>query len=403
MSAIAEKVGESTVAEVTVLTPAADKGVSKAKAKAQALRKKRSQRLLRRFAVFVLLPTALAATYFGAIASNQYESSASFSVQSSDARPMIGMEGLLAGLASGGGRNDVLAVRDYVLSRDMLQRLDKEHGFIKHYKDKRADWFSRLHEGASFEEAYEYYAHKVYADYDTTSGSITIKVRAFDAKSAQLFARSLLAYSEEMVNKLSDRERKDRTGYAESDLKRAEQRLSEARKRLVALQQEHSEFSPLQTANSTMEVRTRLEGELARARAELMQRKAFMQDNAPQVLAAEEVVKSISAQIANENRRLVDPRKPEGLGTTMADFEAAMVEKEFSQKAYQSAMANLEVARADADRQHRYIALVANPSLPDQSTYPHRTRSIITAFFLSFLLLGVGSLISAAVREHARL
>jgi capsular polysaccharide transport system permease protein len=134
-----------------------------------------------------------------------------------------------------------------------------------------------------------------------------------------------------------------------------------------------------------------------------MQRKAFMQDNAPQVLAAEEVVKSISAQIANENRRLVDPRKPEGLGTTMADFEAAMVEKEFSQKAYQSAMANLEVARADADRQHRYIALVANPSLPDQSTYPHRTRSIITAFFLSFLLLGVGSLISAAVREHARL
>lgn len=406
MSATAEKVAESPVAlsEVTVLNPAADKGISKAKAQAQALRKKRSGRLLRSFGLFVVLPTTLAGVYYGGIASHQYESIASFSVQSSDARPMIGVEGLLAGLGTGGGRNDVLAVRDYVLSRDMLSRLDKEHGFIKHYKDKQKDWFSRLREGAGFEEAYEYYGHKVYADYDTTSGSITVKVRAFDAASAQAFARDILAYSEEMVNKLSERERKDRTGYAESDLKRAEQRLAEARKRLVALQQEHSEFSPLLTANSTMEVRTRLEGELAKARAELMQRKAVMQENAPQVLAAEEVVKSISAQISNENRRLVDPRKPDGsLGSTLADFEAGMVEKEFSQKAYQSAMTNLEVARADADRQHRYIAQVATPSLPDQSTYPHRARSIITAFCLSFLLLGCGSLISAAVREHARL
>lgn len=402
MSATAEKVAESTVAEVTVLTPP-DKGVSKAKAKAQALRRKRSQRLLRRFSVFVLLPTAIAAAYYGPIASNQYESVASFSVQSSDSRPMIGMEGLLAGLTSGGGRNDVMAVRDYLLSRDMLQRLEKEHGFIEHYKDRGKDWLSRLRADASFEQAYEYYTQKVHAEYDTSSGSITLKVRAFDAKNAQLFARNLLTYSEEMVNKLADRERRDRTGYAESDLKRAEQRLSEARKKLVALQHEHSDFSPMQTANSTMEIRTRLEGELARARAELMQRKAFMQSDAPQVLAAEEVVKSISAQIANESRRLVDPRKPEGLGATLADFEAAMVEKEFSQKAYQSAMANLEVARADADRQHRYIALIATPSLPDQSTYPHRWRSIITAFVLSFLLLGVGSLVSAAVREHAKL
>ncbi|HXK18879.1 MAG TPA: hypothetical protein VNG33_13805, partial [Polyangiaceae bacterium] len=81
----------------------------------------------------------------------------------------------------------------------------------------------------------------------------------------------------------------------------------------------------------------------------------------------------------------------------------AMVEKEFSQKAYQSAMTNLELARADASRQHRYLALIATPSLPDRSAYPHRSRSIVTAFFLSFLLLGVGSLFGAAVREHARL
>lgn len=398
MSAPAEKV---PLSEVTVLTPP-ESPMLRAKAQALAMRKKRSRRLLLRLAIFVILPTALSALYFGVLASNQYESITSFSVQSSDSRPMLGVEGLLAGLGSG-GRNDVLTVRDFVLSRDMLRRLDKEHAFIKHYKDPRQDWFSRLSPNAGFEAAYEYYSHKVYAEHDSASGSITIKVRAFDAASAQIFATSIVAYAEEMVNKLSERERRDRTAYAESDIKRAEARLSDARKRLVALQKEHSDFSPLQTATSTMEIRTKIEAELARARAELMQRKSYMQDDAPQVLAAEAVVNSLSAQVSNENRRLVDPRKEETLGSTLADFEAAMVEKEFSQKAYQSAMVNLEAARADADRQHRYLAVVAAPSSPDSSTYPHRGRSILTAFILSFLLMGVGSLVSAAIREHARL
>src|SRR5690349_3848943 len=203
MSATAEKVGEPSVArsEVTVLTPA-DKVISKAKAQAKSLRRKRSQRLIRRLIAFVVIPTLLGAIYFGAVASHQYESIATFSVQSSDSRPAVGLD-LLAGLGSGGGRNDILAVRDYVLSRDMLARLDKEHGFIKHYKDASKDWFSRLNASASFEEAYGYFGHKVYADYDATSGNITIKVRAFDAATAQAYARSILAYSEEMVNKMS--------------------------------------------------------------------------------------------------------------------------------------------------------------------------------------------------------
>ncbi len=389
--------------EVTPLTPAEKPILSSAKLHAQALRKKRSRRLARSLGIFVVLPTALSAVYFGALATPQYESYSLFTVQSSEARPMLGMEGLLAGMATGGGaRNDALTVRDYVLSRDMLARLDKDHGFIKHYKNRSEDWFSRLRSEASFEESYGYFEHKVYADYDQTSGSVQLRVRAFNAEQAQLFARSILAYSEEMVNKLSERERHDRTAYAEADVKRAEERLGRARQVVTSLQQKHADFSPLESAHSAMEIRTKIEGELAKARAELMQRKAFMQADAPQVLAAEQVVASLSAQVANESRRLVDP-KSNGLNASLPDFEAAMVEKEFSQKAYQSAMTNLELARADADRQHRYLAIIAAPSRPDESTYPHRLRGVLTAFVLSFMLLGVGSLMRAAVREHARL
>jgi capsular polysaccharide transport system permease protein len=391
------------LSEVTQLATAEKPQVSSTKAHAQAVRRARSRRLAKRLALYVLLPTALATAYYGGWASPQYESYAIFSVQSSEMRPTLGVDGLLAGLASSSGSHDALAVRDYLLSRDILARLDKEQGYIAHYRNPAHDFFSRLNQRSTFEEAYEYFGHKVYADYDPISGSITVRVRAFSAEKSAAISAAILAYSEEMVNKLSERERRDRTGFAEGEVKKAEARLTTARKQIVALQQLHADFNPLQTATAAMTIRTQLEGELAKARAELMQLKSYMQGDAPQVRAANEKVKSLSAQVSGESRRLVDPTKSGGLNTSFADFEAAMVEKEFAQKAYESSMATLELARADADRQHRYVAIIAAPSKPDDSTYPHRVRSILTAFVVSFLLWGVASMMGAAVREHARL
>lgn len=388
--------------EVTPLTQ--ERAHGSTKAHARSVRRARGKRLVQRVAAFVGLPTLLAIGYYGFWASAQFESYAAFTVQSSELRPSLGMDGLLATLApGGGGGHDALAVRDYVMSRDMLARLDKERGFIAHFKDRHQDPLSRLHADASFEDAYEYFGHKVAVDYDQVSGTIVIRVRAFSAKQALALSQGILTYSEEMVNKLSERERRDRTAYAESQVKRAEQRLAAARQEIVTLQQKHGDINPLQTATATMAVRTQLEAELAKARAEMMQLKSFMKEDSPQVQAANEKVKSLSAQVSGESRRLVDPGRAGGLTSSFADFEGAMVEKEFAQKSYESAMATLEMARADADRQHRYVAVIASPSEPDEATYPHRLRSILGAFILSFLVWGIGTMMLATVREHARL
>lgn len=400
------KPGDSraSLGEVTPLQVPERPQVSAAKANAKALRRKRRRRLAVRLGLYVLLPSALATTYYAGVASPQFESHATFTVQSSDQRPGLGMGGLLAGLAEGvGGGHDALVVRDYVLSRDMLARLNKERGFIAHYKSRSADFISRLSADASFEQAYEYFGHKVTCDYDQVSGAVTVHVRAFSAEQAAGVSAAILSYSEEMVNKLSDRERRDRTGYAEAGVKRAEERLTAARKVIFELQQEHAEFNPLATATSLMTIRTGLEAELAKARAEVMQLRSYMQEDAPQLRAANERVKAISAQVAGESRRLVNPAKPGGLNSSFSVFEAAMVEKEFAQKAYESSMAALEVARADANRQHRYVAIIASPSKPDEATYPRRIRSVLTSFLVCFLLWGTISMMTAAVREHARL
>jgi capsular polysaccharide transport system permease protein len=206
-----------------------------------------------------------------------------------------------------------------------------------------------------------------------------------------------------MVNQLSDRERRDRTQYAEDEVKKTEQRLSKARQDLLALQKKHGEFNPLASATAAMSIRTQLEGELAKARAELMGLKSYMNPDAPQVLEAQQRVNGLAAQVAQESKRLVDPKREGGISGSLADFEEANVEKEFAEKAYGSALAALELARSDAARQHRYLATIASPSKPDEATHPKRIRGVITVFVVSFLLMGIGTLMSAAVREHARL
>jgi capsular polysaccharide transport system permease protein len=80
-----------------------------------------------------------------------------------------------------------------------------------------------------------------------------------------------------------------------------------------------------------------------------------------------------------------------------------MLEKEFAQSAYQSALTSLELARADASRQHRYLARIAEPSIPDEATFPRRGLGILTVFVLSVVFMSIASLVTAAVREHARI
>lgn len=369
----------------------------------QQLRKQRARRLALRFGLFVGLPTLLGAIYFGFVASDRFESVSPFTVQSAESQGGAGLESLIGVIPGASSNRDALSVREYVLSRDVLAKLDRDHGFIAHYQDGQVDWWSRLSSSANSEEAYEYYLDHVSADFDAMSGVLSLKVQAFSPAKAHAFAGAILAYSEDMVNRLSKRARTDAITFAERQLTKAESRLKQARTEVTTLQQAGADINPLQSATAAVTIRGELQGELAKARAELSEARAFMRADAPRVIALNQHVASLAQQVARERKRLVDPGKDEGMHTTLARFEEVLLEKEFAEAAYKSAVASLELARAEAGRQHRYLATIAPPSLPDEATHPRRIYGAVTIFALSIALFGIGALLLAAVREHARL
>lgn len=366
------------------------------------LRRTRMRRLALRVLLFVIVPSVLGVVYYVGIATDQFESRSTFTVFSNEGRSSIALETLIGGIPGSASTRDTLAVREYALSRDMLAKLDKEHQFIAHYQNPAADFLSRLKPDASFEEAYEYFLKKVLVEYDSVAGVLMLRVRAFEPKTAQDFAQCILRHGEAMVNGLNERALNDQTKVARVELGIAEQRLTKARQRLIELQRTRQDLDPRQTAASTLALKSQFEGNLAQAQAELNALKQTRSSSSFEVRAAEAKVQAIAAQVGALAQKANNPEEDEGMAQKLAEFEAAAVEKEFATKAYESALASLEIARAEGSRQHRYLTTISNPSLADESTYPARGWSILTVIVVSFLSLTVGSFVIAAVREHAR-
>lgn len=366
------------------------------------LRKMRLRKMGLRLFLAVGLPTMAAAAWYGFIVTPRYESVTTFTIQSADGGAAIGgaLEMLMGGAPGGSATRDVMLVQEYVQSRDMLRHLITEHEYVAAYSRASADFASRLSADAGFEEIYEYYIARVSIDHDSASGVLTLRVQAFDRENAHRIGQAILAASEEMVNRLSESARTDRIELARSELARAEGRLSTARRALRELQAEHGDLNPRASAEAILAVRSRLEGELAIARADLSTLRATMPRTSPEVTAARYRVGALSAEIEDQSARLTSGRN-DGISAELAVFEPVMIEKEFAQRAYESALTSLELARVDASRQHRYLVRISGPSQPDQPRFPRFWYSVLTVLVLSFALLGVGTLLIASVREHA--
>jgi capsular polysaccharide transport system permease protein len=371
--------------------------------KVRDLRKQRARRLGVRLGLAVGLPTVLAAVYYGLICTPQYESVASFTIQSADSGMAPSLDFLMGSVPGGGSAGrDVRLVQEYILSRSMLRFLEEEHGFVEHYSQGGIDWISRLPPDAPMEDRFDYYEGVVRAEFETESGALALSVRAFDADKAKELTDAILAASEGMVNRMMTDARQDRLQLARREVDAAEQRLTAARERIRELQADRSQLDPRAQAEATMHVKSSLEAQLAEARAELSTLRVNLQPGAPQLLAQQQRVAALSGQIASQQRRLTS-RGEEGIDADLAAFEPALVEKEIAERTYESAVTSLEMARIEADRQHRYLVTIATPSDPDEPTHPRLFFSILTVLVLSFAAFGIGSLILASIREHANL
>ncbi|MEM9735352.1 MAG: hypothetical protein AAF908_01945 [Pseudomonadota bacterium] len=390
------------------LGPPDDPGAREARLaeiRAELIRRRRRAALgmATRFALWVLAPTLLVAWYLWERAVPLYESETVFLVRSAEMPGGAG-GGLLGGMLGGRATatQDAIAVQKFILSRDVLERLDGEHGLIAHFNAAELDYLTRLPPEAGFEEAFAFYRRIVSVSFDPSEGVLEMTVRGATPEAAHRFAAAIIAYAEEMVDRLSDPIREAALADSRASMAGAEARLKAAQAQEAEVRNQLRVFSVELELEKENGILSALELELEERRGRLANLRRVTGESDPRIARMAVQVETLEAQIAERKKRMTGGSADDA---TLADLNAQLQTASFD---VQAAMAIFtvtieahEAAKADLARQHRYLALVDRPSQPDRAAYPDKWRMTALAFACFLGAYIVLSLTVSLIREQA--
>ncbi|MEM7238397.1 MAG: hypothetical protein AAF501_11320 [Pseudomonadota bacterium] len=366
-------------------------------------RRKKGGGLLARLLFFVIIPTLAVAWFLWERATPFYESVSTFTVQSADGG-IAGSSGGFVGKFLGGkeGGNDPIAVQSFIMSRDVLRRLDMEQGFIAHFQEPSLDFWHRLDADASFEDSFSHYERMVNVSFDPSEGVLDMTVRAATPEDSQRFSKAIISYAEEMVDQLSDRIREATLRDAESSMQSAEDRLEKAHLEQAQLRESLDIFSVEVEVKKEMEIISAMEVELEQLTGKLRNLLRVTSDEDPRVQRITNQVATLQDQIAARQEKITGSK---GDRQSLADRNTQLQQAEFEVTAamtiFTATIEAHEAAKQDIVRQHRYLAAIVSPSLPDEARYPKKIQTTALAFLVflgAYILL---SLTFSLIREQA--
>lgn len=400
------------------VAPGADHAILRAAREARMqdirdeLRRRRRFRalgMLLRFFLFVLLPTGIVAWYYWEKATDMYVSESAMIFKSAASQAPGGVFGSFLGGA--GTIQDSVALQEYILSRDILERLDREHGWISHFQAEGIDPLRRLAADATLDEAHAYYAGgfilpgKVKVSYDTAEGLIRMEVVAATPEAAKRFSEAIISYGEALVNQLNERARSDGVELARRNVEAAREELRAAQRSVAESQERISVFSVEAEAGALQARVAAVEAEIDEVLGQIAKLEGVTtnrNDSRFAPLRAELEVKT--RQLRELRNRLTGegggPDAP-SMARLSAELELARVDQTTAQLMYASALSSLEAAIAKSAEQSLYLETVVRPAAPQDAALPDRLGTTALVFLLLFAGYIVGVLTVSLVREQA--
>lgn len=353
------------------------------------------------FVVFVVVPTFFAALYYVVLAADRFEAESRFVVRSPGATATSQIASLVQGSSIVRSADDAHIVQAYIGSRDAVRKLVADINLLDMLNRPQFDVLWR-YPGFLFahneERLWKHVQSLVSADYDQTTGISTLRVQAFWPGDAKRISDALLGESEVLINRLSERAQADAIRTAREEVETSRKRVLEAQERLTAFRNRESIVDPTRVSTSALETISRLALETAQTNAQL----AELQQASPQSPQSNTLKLRIAAleeQIVKERRLLAG--SDNSLALLLAEYERLVLEREFGERTFASALSALEVARVDAQRQRLFLEKISNPIAPDYAKYPYRLLGMLMVFAVAFMLYGIGRRFVADMRSHA--
>lgn len=356
----------------------------------------------RPFILTALFLSFLNIFYWSFIASNQYVSESKIIVQKTDlsSQNTPDITGLLTG-QQGINKGDQLLLRDYLLSKDMLKKIDKELDLKEHYSDSKYDFISRLwFKESSIEWLHRFYLKQISVEYDEYSGVLIINTKAFYPEKAFYITSFLVKEGENFMNKMAQSLAKDQVLFLEEQVQRMKEKTFFSRNKVLEYQDNKNMLSPKISAESFVAIINGLESEKTNLETQKSALSTYLVPNHASIVQLEQKITSIEKQIQKEQSKLTSLDKNRSLNKNIEEFQRLESEAKFDLEMYQSAISALEKGRLEAMRNIKKLSIIQEPILPEYSMEPRRIYNSIVGVLIIFIFTGFLNMILAIIKDH---
>lgn len=346
---------------------------------------------------FVLI--IIVSFYWALWASDRYVSHAHVILESPQiSTPELSFSSILSG---GGGKNsaDMLLLRDYMLSTDMLHFLEKNADFREHYANN-GDFFSRLgDQDAPTEKLLDYFHGMVSVELDEYAGVLRVDVDAFTPEEANKVANLMLQEGERHMNDMGQRLAEQQVKFLETQVNSLETRFEETRQALLEFENENGLASPTSTVQSLGSVVAQLEGQLASLKAQRSAMGSYQSKNSPQMVNLQSQISALQSQIEEEKGRLA-AQSGGALNAVSSKYQMLQLRAQFAQQAYSGTLAALENTRVEAARQLKQLSVLQSPTMPEYPEKPERFYMIAVFVVIALFITLIVNMLILIIRDH---
>lgn len=347
------------------------------------------------FSIFIMVASSV---YWSVIVTDRYVSKAHVVLSTPDIAPQELSFASMMGSGSS-GTTDLLYLRDYLLSVDVLQLIDQELNLKQHYTQPFIDFLSRMDSNLPVEFFHDYYLKRVSVELDSYSNVLVIQAQAFDADTAQKMVALLIKFGEAHMNNMGQRLASEQVQFIEMQVQELAQRLEKAQYNVLAYQDKAGLIAPEKTVESLNALVAGLYQELSKLKAEKAVLSEYQTSQSPNVIKLNSEIRALEAQIKKEKVNLTDT-SGKALNKVTADYQALLLKAQFAQEMYANALATLEATRVEAARKLKQVSVLQSALVPEYPIAPNRTYNIMVTIILVSLFSIILNLFMTIIRDH---
>ncbi|NDV50823.1 hypothetical protein [Salipiger sp. PrR003] len=346
----------------------------------------------------ILIPALLVAIYLFVLAGDRFVSESRFTIKSQgevSAATSLDL-GILGGASA--AKQDQLLVRDYILSRDMMEAVFDEFG-ADALSGPFVDQLWYVSEGSPVKAKLSHYRAMIDFTFDEEAAVSTLETNAFDPETARDLNEFLIHKAEDYINAFARTSSDAMISYTQKDLERAQAQVLEITDQIRQAQSASQMVDPETDIGVVAKTLAELEAALASAKGELGSLETYLQDDTHQVVAQKRKIANLEEQI-EEMRNRMSGDKAGDLADATIHFNMLNSQLQFANEDYASARKTLEMAKIQAMQATKHLVIIDHPDLADFAAYPRRLLSFLFALTVIAAFAAMTRMVAVLLKDY---